>query len=76
MRRARGFTLIEMVVAMALLGTMMLLLYSGLTFGLRGASLQWPEPARRISRWDLQGTYDNGPAHNVNSGLGSGECML
>ena len=31
-----GFTLIEMVVAMALLGTMMLLLYSGLTFGLRG----------------------------------------
>ena len=38
-----------------------------LTFGLRGASLQWPEPARHISRWDLQGTYDNGPAHNVNS---------
>ena len=36
MRRDRGFTLIEMVVAMALLGTMMLLLYSGLTFGLRG----------------------------------------
>lgn len=35
MRRSRGFTLIEMVVAMALLGTMMLLLYSGLTFGLR-----------------------------------------
>ena len=35
-RRQRGFTLIEMVVAMALLGTMMLLLYSGLTFGLRG----------------------------------------
>ena len=38
-----------------------------LTFGLRGARLQWPEPARRISRWDLQGTYDNGPAHNINS---------
>lgn len=36
MRRARGFTLIEMVVALALLGTMMLLMYSGLTFGLRG----------------------------------------
>ena len=36
MRRQAGFTLIEMVVAMALLGAMMLLLYSGLTFGLRG----------------------------------------
>ena len=36
MRRQAGFTLIEMVVAMALLGTMMLLLYSGLTIGLRG----------------------------------------
>ena len=35
-----------------------------LTFGLRGASLQWPEPARRINRWDLLGTYDNGPGHN------------
>ena len=33
--RQAGFTLIEVVVAMALLGTMMLLLYSGLTFGLR-----------------------------------------
>jgi general secretion pathway protein J len=30
-----GFTLIELVVAMALLGTMMVLLYSGLTFSLR-----------------------------------------
>ena len=38
-----------------------------LTFGLRGASLQWPDPARRINRWDLQGTYDNGPAHNIRS---------
>ena len=38
-----------------------------LTFSLRGASLQWREQARRISRWDLQGTYDNGPAHNVHS---------
>jgi general secretion pathway protein J len=36
MRRQAGFTLIEMVVAMALLGSMMLLMYSGLTFGLRG----------------------------------------
>ncbi|MEO5677792.1 MAG: prepilin-type N-terminal cleavage/methylation domain-containing protein [Usitatibacter sp.] len=37
MRRLQsGFTLIEMVVALALLGTMLLLLYSGLTFGLRG----------------------------------------
>ena len=38
-----------------------------LTFRLRDASLRWPEPARRINRWDLQGTYDNGPAHNVKS---------
>jgi len=34
-----------------------------LHFGLRGASLQWPDSAQRIDRWDLQGTYDNGPAH-------------
>ncbi len=34
-----------------------------LRFGLRGASIQWPDSARRIDRWDLQGTYDNGPAH-------------
>jgi general secretion pathway protein J len=33
--RERGFTLIEMVVAMTLLGTMMVLLYSGLSFALR-----------------------------------------
>jgi general secretion pathway protein J len=31
-----GFTLIELVVAMALLGAMMVLLYSGLAFALRG----------------------------------------
>ncbi|MBD2770172.1 hypothetical protein IC235_19980 [Hymenobacter sp. BT664] len=37
-----------------------------LTFGLRGATLRWSD-ARRISRWDLQGTYDNGPAHSVQS---------
>jgi general secretion pathway protein J len=37
MRRAQaGFTLIELVVAMALLATMMLLLYGGLNFALRG----------------------------------------
>ena len=35
-RSQRGFTLIELVVAMALLAAMMLLLYSGLTFSLRG----------------------------------------
>jgi general secretion pathway protein J len=34
-RGARGFTLIEMVVALVLLGTMMVLLYDGLTFALR-----------------------------------------
>ena len=31
----RGFTLIEMVVAMTILGTMLMLLYSGLSFALR-----------------------------------------
>lgn len=33
-------------------------------FGLRGASIQWPDSMRRINRWDLQATYDNGPAHD------------
>ena len=33
--RSSGFTLIELVVAMTILGTMMLLLYSGLSFALR-----------------------------------------
>jgi general secretion pathway protein J len=36
MRSQRGFTLIELVVATALLGTMMVLMYSGLSFSLRG----------------------------------------
>jgi hypothetical protein len=36
-----------------------------LTFGLRNASIAWPEAARRINRWDLEGTYDNGPGHNL-----------
>lgn len=35
MKRASGFTLIEMVVAMTILGTMLMLLYSGLSFALR-----------------------------------------
>lgn len=38
-----------------------------LTFGLRAASLRWPDPTRHINRWDLQGTYDNGPAHGPTS---------
>lgn len=35
-RREDGFTLIELVIAMVLVGTMLLLLYSGLAFALRG----------------------------------------
>ncbi|MBF9223048.1 AsmA-like C-terminal region-containing protein [Hymenobacter ruricola] len=38
-----------------------------LTFSLRAASLKWPGKARHITRWDLAGTYDNGPRHNVHS---------
>ena len=38
-----------------------------LTFGLRDANLQWPDSARRISHWDLQGSYDNGPLHRPKS---------
>ena len=38
-----------------------------LTFRLRSASLQWPGEGRHITRWDLQGTYDNGPQHNFRS---------
>jgi len=36
MRRQAGFTLVELVVAMVLLAAMMLLLYSGLNFAVRG----------------------------------------
>jgi hypothetical protein len=36
-----------------------------LTFGLRNASIAWQDSTRRINRWDLQGTYDNGPGHNL-----------
>jgi hypothetical protein len=36
-----------------------------LTFGLRNASIAWNDSTRRINRWDLQGTYDNGPGHNL-----------
>jgi hypothetical protein len=38
-----------------------------LTFALNGAHLQWPDSARRINRWDLRGTFDNGPAHRSES---------
>lgn len=34
-----------------------------LTFGLRDASLAWPDSSRRIDHWDLAATYDNGPGH-------------
>lgn len=35
-----------------------------LQFKLDGARVTWPDSSRRINRWDLAGTYDNGPAHN------------
>ncbi|MDO7845560.1 AsmA-like C-terminal region-containing protein [Hymenobacter sp. M29] len=38
-----------------------------LTFNLRAASLKWPGEGRHITRWDLAGTYDNGPRHNIRS---------
>jgi len=34
-----------------------------LHFGLDGAHLLWADSSRRINRWDLRGTYDNGPEH-------------
>jgi hypothetical protein len=36
---------------------------SVLRFELRQARLVWPDSSRRISRWDLLGVLDNGPAH-------------
>ena len=38
-----------------------------LRFGLRNARVAWPDDTRRISRWDLRGTYDNGPGHRLAS---------
>jgi hypothetical protein len=38
-----------------------------LRFGLDGASLVWPDSLRRIRRWDLRGTLDNGPGHKPES---------
>ncbi|MFD2720398.1 AsmA-like C-terminal region-containing protein [Hymenobacter monticola] len=38
-----------------------------LSFSLRAASLKWPGQGRHITRWDLAGTYDNGPRHNIRS---------
>ena len=35
MKRSAGFTLVEVVIAMALLAAIMVMLYSGLTFALR-----------------------------------------
>lgn len=56
MRRQRGFTLIEVVVAMVLLGTMMLLLYSGLNFSLRS----WDAGnanGQRVADWRLSENF-------------------
>ncbi|WP_019948487.1 AsmA-like C-terminal region-containing protein [Hymenobacter aerophilus] len=36
-----------------------------LRFELRNARVQWPDPARRIRRWDARGVFDNGPGHNA-----------
>ncbi|WP_159452066.1 AsmA family protein [Hymenobacter roseosalivarius] len=34
-----------------------------LRFALRDAQLTWPDTTRHIKRWDMAGTYDNGPGH-------------
>ena len=48
-----------------------------LHFGLQNASIQWPDSARRIDRWDLQGTYDNGSAHAPQTmSLNLSECRI
>ncbi|WP_133272346.1 AsmA family protein [Hymenobacter radiodurans] len=36
-----------------------------LRFALRDAQLTWPDTTRHIKNWDLSGTYDNGPGHNL-----------
>lgn len=36
-----------------------------LRFALRDARLTWPDTTRHIRHWDLAGTYDNGPDHNL-----------
>ncbi|RFP65591.1 hypothetical protein D0N36_07795 [Hymenobacter lapidiphilus] len=36
-----------------------------LRFELRDAQVQWPDPERRIRRWDARGVFDNGPGHNL-----------
>ncbi|SET99146.1 AsmA-like C-terminal region-containing protein [Hymenobacter actinosclerus] len=36
-----------------------------LRFELRNAQVQWPDPDRRIRRWDARGVFDNGPGHNA-----------
>jgi general secretion pathway protein J len=57
MRRASsGFTLIEVVLAMVLLGTMMLLLYSGLNFSIRS----WDASdvnGRRVADWRVSENF-------------------
>ena len=48
-----------------------------LHFGLRGAQVRWPDPARRINHWDLQGTFNNGPAHQPETmSLTLSECRV
>ena len=55
-RREGGFTLVEIVIAMVLLGAMMLLLYSGLAFALRS----WDAGdanGRRVADWRISENF-------------------
>ena len=55
-RRQSGFTLVEIVIAMVLLGAMMLLLYSGLAFALRS----WDAGdvnGRRVADWRISENF-------------------